>query len=280
VGSLKERRTKRVNLSTLKPDQHLELALKNIHRDFRKRIIASYLEIRRRHVQAIYDDKTFDAIGISAGKFCESVLRLLQQELTGSYIPFGNHIRNFVEECRALEKLQKSSGLEALRIIIPRSLMFIYTIRGKRGIGHVGGDIDANIVDINTITTVSNWIICELIRIYHGLSLEEAQSIIETLISRRIPLIWEVMGKKRVLRNDLTYKQKTLLLAYTTPDEGILVEDLFSWSEYSNFYDYKKHVLKPLHKDKLIEYDEDTGSIIISPLGIKEVENKILSPET
>jgi len=41
---------------------------------------------------------------------------------------------------------------------------------------------------------------------------------------------------------------------------------------------FKKKVLTPLHKERLVEYDRETESVTISPLGIKEVEENILKP--
>jgi ribosomal protein L28 len=41
---------------------------------------------------------------------------------------------------------------------------------------------------------------------------------------------------------------------------------------------FKRTVLTPLHKKRWIEYDTDAGTVTISPLGIKEVEEKILKP--
>lgn len=76
-------------------------------------------------------------------------------------------------------------------------------MRGKRGIGHVGGDVEANEIDATTVVRLCDWIICELIRIYHQMSLEEAQALVYTISERNIPDIWEVAGKKRVLRTGL-----------------------------------------------------------------------------
>jgi hypothetical protein len=55
-------------------------------------------------------------------------------------------------------------------------------------------------------------------------------------------------------------------------------EDLFSWVEYSHCPMFKRAVLAQLHKKRLVEYDNETESVTISPLGIKEVEEKILKP--
>ena len=200
----------------------------------------------------------------------------MQELLTGTSIAFGTHIPNFPDECRKLIQLPNTSGVESLRIIIPRALSFLYTLRGKRGIGHVGGDISANEFDAFTVVRTCDWIMCELIRVYHGLSLEEAQGIVDTLTERNIPDIWEISGKKRVLRTELGYTQQTLLLVYSEPESGVLSEDLFNWVEHSNYSYYKRDVLKKLHAARMIEYDSDEEIIYISPLGIKEVEEKIL----
>lgn len=254
-------------------------ALGNIPKKFRTRIIKEYLEIKKRYTKALFDDE-FDTTGLSTGKFAETVLRFLQDHLTKTSISFGKHIPNFADECRKLIRLPKTSGKESLRVIIPRGLVFLYTLRGKRGIGHIGGDVEANAIDAATIVITADWIICELIRIFHNLSLEEAQGIVNALSTRNLPDIWEVMGKKRVLRTDIDTKQKVLLLTYTKTQNGILVEDLFSWVEYSNLPMFKRSVLIPLHKEKLIEYDQENQAVLISPLGIQEVENKILKSKT
>jgi len=36
----------------------------------------------------------------------------------------------------------------------------------------VGGDVDANSIDVSATTKVADWTVCELIRLYHGLSPE------------------------------------------------------------------------------------------------------------
>lgn len=262
-------------MSTSSPSSSLEVAFARIQPKFRTRIIKSYIELKRRYSEASFD-ASFDAAGLSAGKFCEAVLRLLQDELTGTHIPFGTHIPNYADECQSLVRLPRTSGVESLRVIIPRALTFIYTLRGKRGIGHVGGDVEANGIDMATIVRSCDWIICELIRIFHQLSLEEAQEIVNAISTRNLPDIWVIAGKKRILKPNLGYKDSTLLLSYSELGKGVLSEDLFSWTEHSNFAVYKKNVLKQLHSSRFVEYDEESEIVYLSPLGINEVESRIL----
>jgi hypothetical protein len=101
---------------------------------------------------------------------------------------------------------------------------------------------------------------------------------VDGLAQRSIPEVWHVAGKKRILRNDLDFKQKVLLLCYQESDNAVMSEDLFSWVEYSHYAMFKRAVLTPLHKKRLVEYDKETESVTISPLGIKEVEEYILKP--
>jgi hypothetical protein len=263
------------NTNISKSKSPLDEALGGIPAQFRTRIIQAYLEIKRRFSEAAYNASA-DSAGLSVGKLCETVLRFLQQHLTSTHISFGKHIPNFPDACRKLIQLPDSAGIESLRVIIPRALVFLYTLRGKRGIGHVGGDVEANSIDLATIVRVSDWVICELIRIFHGLSIEEAQGIVDALSTRAVPDIWEVAGKKRVLKQGLDFKQQVLLLAYSDVQGGVLSDDLFSWTEYSNFAMFKKHVLVPLHQKKLIEYDRESEIIYLSPIGVKEVEEKLL----
>src|SRR5688500_11423004 len=102
----------------------LEGALGNTPSKFRKRIVESYLEIKRRHREAALGT-SLDSAGLSAGKFCESVIRLLQHQLTGTSVPFGTHIANFPDACRQLITVDASKGPESLRLLIPRALVFL-----------------------------------------------------------------------------------------------------------------------------------------------------------
>lgn len=257
--------------TTRKSTSLLEPAFGSIPTQFRGKIIKSYLEIKRRHSEGRHE-----SAGLSGGKLCESVLRLLQHQLTGSFTAFGTPIQNFHDECEKLGKVAKTTGNESLRIVLPRALALLYTLRNKRGIGHVGGDVDANAVDSATVSRLADWIVCELIRVFHSLSLEDAQALVDSLASRNLPHVWQVSGKKRVLTQGLDFKQQVLLLLYSDTDSGVLTEDLFSWTEYSNLAMFKKSVLGALHNKRLIEYDRETETVVISPLGTRYVDEDIL----
>ena len=261
-------------MNTQQQDNPVKKALATIDKKFRSRIVKTYLDAKKN-----FSEQRYETTGLSVGKFGETLLRFLQQELTGSYIPFNKKIPNFANECQKLISLPKTAGPDSLRVVIPKALVLLYTLRNKRGIGHVGGDVDANKSDATTMARVADWIVCELIRIYHNLSLEEAEALVDSISSRNIEDIWEIAGKKRVLRDDLDNREKCLLLVYSCTDAGVPAEDLCEWIKYSSLAMFKRRILEPLDKDLLIEYDRDTDFVFISPLGIKRVEEEIIPRE-
>jgi hypothetical protein len=257
----------RGSTSTAPHEITLEAALAGVPAVFRTRLIKRYRDLKEAHVSGQHD-----ATGLRTGKFCEALLRLLQNELTGSYTPFGQQIAGFADECAKLERLPRTAGIESLRVIMPRALNFLYTLRNKRGIGHEGGDVDANEIDSATCVRGADWCLCELTRIYHSMSLEEAQAMLDAITERQIPEIWSVMGKKRLLTTGLGYKEQTLLLLYADLETGVPVEDLMEWTEHPRLDNFRQRVLNPLHKDRLVEYDRETETVILSPTGIVEAE--------
>ena len=220
-------------------------------------------------------ESRYEAAGLSAGKFCEVGLRIAQHTVMGTSTPFGTRISNFADECRKIISASTATATDSEKNVVPRGLVFLYTMRNKRGIGHVGGDVDANAIDIALMARIADWIICEYIRIYHGMSLEEAQDIVDALAFRNLPDVWEVAGKKRVLRRGLKAREETLLLLYSCKESAVLVEDVMDWVEYSNPAVFKSNVLHRLHKERLIEWDKSSDSVILSPTGAKEVEDLI-----
>lgn len=258
----------KISMNTAKPEDHLDTALADVPERFRSKILQHYLELKHRNQL-----EDFEPAGLSAGKFCESVLRALQNELTGASIPFSSSIGNFAEECRKLVILPKTTGAESLRVIIPRALVFLYTMRNKRSIGHIGGDVDPNSIDAATMVRIADWICCELIRCFHKLPIEEAQELIDEISLRQLPDVWEVGGRKRVLRNDLGKKEKSLLLLYSCREGGAFEENLYEWCSYSSLAMYRKRVLEPLDKENLVDYNTSNGWVTISPLGISRAES-------
>lgn len=155
----------------------------------------------------------------------------------------------------------------------------MYTIRSKRGIGHVGGDIDANQIDAATVARIADWCMAELIRVVHTLPLEEAQRLLDSISARQLPQVWTVLGKRRVLNPSHDYREQTLLLLYDTPNGEASSDDLFAWSGHSHKTRYERDILGALHQERLVEFDGQRGIVALSPTGTKFVEENLLTKQ-
>ena len=155
----------------------------------------------------------------------------------------------------------------------------LYEVRNNRGVGHVGGDVDPNHMDAEAVQAMASWAMAELVRIFHGVKTEEAQETVDALVERKTPIIWEVRGVKRVLDLTMTAKNQVLVLLHHSTG-WVSASNLFDWVEYSKASMFRTAVLKPLHKDRLIEYDAQNLRARISPLGFKKVEDELLEAVT
>lgn len=207
---------------------------------------------------------------LNAAKFCEIVLRVLEQETTGAYTPLGTQIKNIPAKFRAFENVTAKS--DSVRFHIPSIASAIYGIRNKRGVGHVGGDVNPNLADATVTMAGVDWILAELVRMHHNCTMEEAQSIVDELVQRKLFLVYSIREMKRVLNPRLSYPNQTLLILASESPRAVQDRSLFDWVEHSNFSAYKKTVLESLHRQRLIEYSNGTCTIL--PTGLAFVERE------
>lgn len=239
----------------------------------RSALLTSYQEIASNYIEHRWEPSE-----LNGGKFCEVVYSIVNGGISGKFPAKPSKPRDMVAACRTLERTppdRNRIGDRSLRILIPRMLPPLYEIRNNRGVGHVGGDVDPNYLDATVVYSMASWILAELIRIFHNVSVKEAQEIVDMLIERKIPLIWEIDDVKRVLDPSMETKDQSLLLLHKRPG-WISTAELSRWVEYSSESMFKTRVLKPLHKLRLIEYDKKKSRVHISPTGVMEVEQRVL----
>ncbi|WP_328748132.1 hypothetical protein OHT57_21735 [Streptomyces sp. NBC_00285] len=153
-------------------------------------------------------------------------------------------------------------------------LLALYEIRNNRGVGHAGGDIDPNLMDATAVLYMSKWLMGELVRVFHDLTVEQASSLVESLVEREVPQVWAEGSRKRVLSPGLTWKQKTLLLLLS--ENGPVREsDLVKWLEHPNVARFRRDVLRPAHKESLIDYEEDRLTVRLLPPGVLQAEDLV-----
>jgi hypothetical protein len=153
-------------------------------------------------------------------------------------------------------------------------LVALYEIRNNRGVGHAGGDVDPSHMDAVAVLFMSKWLVAELIRVFHNMSTAEAADAVDLLVERELPIVWFVDGKKRVLAEKLTLRDKTLLLLYSEP--GAVAEvDLRTWVEAADASSYRRNVLRKAHVERLLEYDEASRTVRLSPKGARYAEEHL-----
>jgi hypothetical protein len=153
----------------------------------------------------------------------------------------------------------------------------LYDIRNNRGVGHSGADVDPNHMDATFVLYASKWLVAELVRLLHTLTTEEAAAVVDALVERENPWIWNEDGKRRLLRLGMTWKQQTLVMLLS--DTGEVSEaDLFGWLEHPSLPSFRKDVLRPLHKVRQIEYNADARTVRLLPPGVAAAE-ALLSAE-
>lgn len=239
----------------------------------RQPLIDTYIQIAQN-----YAEHRWEPSELNGGKLCEIVFTILDGAISGAYAAKPKKPAKFVEACRSLEQRPSDPnrvGDRSLRIQIPRLLPYLYEIRNNRGVGHVGGDVDPNLADATAVFSCSSWIMAELVRIFHGVTLDQARSAVETLVERKHPLVWTVEDKKRVLDPTLSSADQTLILLYSS-QAPIPVEQLRDWVEYRNSTNFRDRILEPLHSQRFIEYDRHNRRVQISPRGAHDIENRIL----
>ncbi|MFE5891800.1 hypothetical protein ACFQ6E_22995 [Streptomyces sp. NPDC056462] len=244
-------------------------ALGNLPPSLRSELLEEFNKITRN-----YREGRWEASELNGGRFCEIVYSIIAGHLDGGNYPDkAKKPSRFKDACERLSNAPTTYP-ESARLTIPRVLVPLYDVRNRRGVGHVGGEVDANHMDATFVLHTAQWLMAELVRIFHKTDIATAGEVVKNLIDRTVPTIWKVGEATRILDPSMTLADGTLLLLYSEmgpQSEKVLAKNL----EQNTVANYRR-VLDRLHKAKLIEYERSTGTVHISPLGEKKVEERLL----
>lgn len=229
-------------------------------------LLNSYAEIKEHYLLGRHEPSE-----LNGGKLVEACYRILEFVTKGSYTTVGSHTPDMIGKLRAFEQLPATTAIETYRIHIPRTLTTIYNIRNKRGVGHLGGDVNPNFVDSTFIVSCSDWTIAEILRIHYVCSLADAQKIVDALVVRPTFLIHQVEDIKRVLNPKLKHRDQVLTLLASEHPNCVADSKLIEWIEPKSKGTFINGVLKKLHAERLIEYKADKNCVIL-PTGLKYVD--------
>lgn len=184
-------------------------ALGHLPQGLRDELMQAYEEIVRN-----YREGRWKASELDAGWFCEIVFTILEGHLGGeSYRSKAHKPSRFNDACKKLENAPATYS-DSARITIPRVLVGLYDVRNRRGVGHVGGEVDANHMDATFLLHSCQWVMAELVRMFHDTDVDSAAGTVDALVDRTLPVVWQVGQVRRLLDTSLSIKDSVLLLLY------------------------------------------------------------------
>jgi len=213
---------------------------------------------------------------VEGGRFCEAAFRLLQQQAWAKWDPIGKQL-DTDRLIRELANLADGSRPDSVRLHIPRSLRVLYDIRNRRDTAHLGDGIDPNLQDATLVIGVLDWVLAEFVRLQHNVPADEAQALVEDLVTRQAPIIQDFEGFLKVLRQ-LNASPHCLVLLYQRGREGATFDELSAWARPGMRANLRR-TLSALVDDKSFVH-EDGGRYFITRAGQQEVESRgWLAPE-
>ena len=216
-----------------------------------------------------YKKRNWKYFGNEMGRFVEVAIRMVELKTEGKYTNLKDKLAILNENRLKQFEQSQITNIISFRILIPRQLYSMYTIRNKRGMIHVN-EIAPNYMDSTLLVNISKWVLAEFIRNSIKMNYDEAMKIIENIIIKENELIWMEDEIFKILDKSITLEEKILcILNYTNK---INEEQLFKLSEYSNITMFRKK-LKSMHLEQKINYNKE--KIMISPIGIRIAEDQL-----
>ncbi len=202
---------------------------------------------------------------------------MLEHELLGRYTPLGKPLPGLND--KRLNTFFGAQGKpDGLRVHLPKALYFIYGIRNQRDAAHLGDGIDPNTQDANLVVSTLDWMMAELVRVFHTVTPDEAHAIISDLVTREVPVVEEIGGQP-VCSKDLGVSDRVLVFLYRAGrDRGLELKELKRQMRHSDQSNLNKTV-KRLDEKGLVLLHPSTNKAHITGMGMRDVERrKLLEP--
>ncbi len=183
-------------------------------------------------------------------------------------------------EVKKLEQLPRAQASDAVRIVLPRVVGTLYTLRSKRSGGHTAAEVDPSRADALLTERMTDWIMAELFRLGHQMPLDQAEAVIGALIERRMPVVYRVGDYRRVLKTGLVPREEILVLLYGEAN-GATIRELLEWTRIPPT-SMNRYIDALDDRDRFVRVVPDgrTRRVIILPSGERHVEDaRLLEPE-
>jgi hypothetical protein len=230
-------------------------------------VVRALLEAYK-EIESNFAIEKWKASELDAGHFVEAARRMIEHKLFGISTPIGISLAHFNDA--ELRRYEQGSGDDSYRMLIPRALKAVFNVRNKRGIGHLGA-VSANEMDATYILYSTKWILAEFVRLASGLSPDKTQELIDSIVERRLSVLWKHKDITRVLATGILARNQILILLY---DRNLQTEtELRDAIEYKNSSNFRQ-ILCALHRERLIEFALEK-QISITSTGIMRAEAEL-----
>jgi len=174
----------------------LSRVLAGLPKALRDTLLESFQEI-----MSNYLERRWEPSELNGGKFCEVVYSIITRRLKGSFPTSASKPANMRAACRALESEPPDASRVGDRSLGCSSRACSGPLRGPQQprCRARGRRRERQSHGRRVRAGDGSWVLAELVRIFHGATTEEAREIIDALVERKTPAIWEVEGVKRVL---------------------------------------------------------------------------------
>jgi hypothetical protein len=221
----------------------MSLVINGIPISLNEKLIEEYLDLKKR-----FSMNDWGPGQLRAGRLAEVLLRIFQHLLGEAVTPFGLDIPAS-DKTRILNTIQQHPTIDAhVRQKVVALTRLLLDFRNSRDVAHLGG-FDANSMDTFFVMTAATWILCELIRVYSGYQMAEAQKIVDGLSVKEYPVIMEFDGELFLTRHNLTAEQEVLVLL--TKNSTANANFLFEKTRDGNSTRFSRR-LREMVRDKLI----------------------------
>jgi hypothetical protein len=229
-------------------------------------LLAAYIETKRNFYLG-----NLRPSEVEGGRFCEAAFRVLEQHAKGKYTQIGKQLNT-----EAIKATLENAVTEPdpTRFHIPRSLRVVYDIRNKRDAAHLGDGIDPNLQDSTLVVSTLDWVLAEFVRLRHGVSANEAQRIVESLVTRQAPVVQDFAGFLKVLNPKLSASDHMLVVLYPRGGEGATYNDLDKWARPPMKANLRRTLDQLTNERALLHFDG--AKYYITGTGMQEVEKRKL----
>jgi hypothetical protein len=210
---------------------------------------------------------------VEGGRFAEAAFRFLEHFAGWTITPIGTHL-DTEGIIRRLGALPVGTMPDSARLHIPRTLRVVYDIRNKRDAAHLGDGIDPNLQDSTLVSSATDWILAEFVRLAGGISADEAHALVKEITIRRIPAVEDIDGFLKTLRPSLGPSDRVLLLLHHCADSGATEDRLSNWLKPSQRSNLNRTLRQLEHEKDLVVFVK--GNYRITRRGIHEIERRNL----